>query len=222
MFCLFLTVSLFFIQPCWPGSGASQQNGHRAGAPTRHFGVDRLFRKPGDLGIPAALALPREPGSTALVSARARRVTQHRRRASPLKCSPPYSQPPNHSSQGWLRSPLLSLSAGGWLCSLHPRVGARGALGLPASVWGAPLTQHPLCSSTKKPSSPFACPFRAGWALSEDLPPPHSSTPAAAATAPVQARCGGAFVILLYWKANLVSAHNYAMFLISEKTDWMP
>lgn len=71
MFCLFLTVSLFFIQPCWPGSGASQRDGHRAGAPTRHFGVDGLFRKPGDLGIPAALALPREPGSMALVSARA-------------------------------------------------------------------------------------------------------------------------------------------------------
>lgn len=55
-------------------------------------------------------------------------------------------------------------------------------------------------------------------AVRVDLPRPHSSTPAAAATAPVQARRRLSFPY--YWKASLVSARNYAMPLVSEKTDW--
>ncbi|KAL2294467.1 hypothetical protein Nmel_008199 [Mimus melanotis] len=56
----------------------------------------------GDLGIPAALAFPCEPGSMALVSARAEKhlpALAFCLASKMHQCSPPDSQPPNYSSQ---------------------------------------------------------------------------------------------------------------------------
>ncbi|KAL2294466.1 hypothetical protein Nmel_008198 [Mimus melanotis] len=56
--------------------------------------------------------------------------------------------------------------------------------------------------------------FAGGPSPSTQLYPRCHCDCAGAASKEAEFRC--------YWEANVVSARNYAMFLVSEKTDWMP